>query len=247
MRNFTDEQIAQIKEFVAQEIAKALHKCNTTEECFNQAVAPRPLGVWCLTENYHRAIKPTKWEEQNNGEQCIGIGVVTEETAYIVNLKPSPALPLGSPKVTEYPDICYDKDTFDNEGVTKAFLEAQASSEEDVFYWADDKRYPYIGCPAIDNLPASIVSSSGTINWVLPTLATMKDMSERIGDINAAIFAVGGIVVSPYYHWTCTVNEDDKERAFVVYSDDGSTYYFNLYYSGGVRAVSAFHFENFNF
>lgn len=246
MRNFTDEQIAQIKEFVAQEIAKALHKCNTTEECFNQAVAPRPLGVWCLTENY-RALQPTKWKEQNNGEQCIGIGVITVKNAYIVSLMPTPSLPLGSPKVTEYPDICYDEETYDNEAVTEAFLEAQTSSEEDVFYWADDKRYPYIGCPAIDNLPASIVSSSGTINWVLPTLATMKDMSERIGDINAAIFAVGGIVVSPYYHWTCTVNEDDKERAFVVGSINGYTINDYMNNDLNVRAVSAFHFENFNF
>lgn len=242
---FTDEQIAQIKEIVAQAMAEASHKCNTTEECFNQAVAPRPLGVWCLTENY-RAIKPTKWEEQNNGEQCIGIGVVTEETAYIVNLKPSPALPLGSPKVTEYPDICYDKETFDNEGVTEAFLEAQTSSKEDVFYWADDKRYPYIGCPAINNLPAPIMSSFGTINWVLPTLATMKDIASRIGDINAAIFAVGGIVISPYYHWTCTVNKDDKESAFVVYSDYGA-YINDMDNVSSVLAVSAFHFENFNF
>lgn len=246
MGKFTDEQIAQIKEMIAQAIAEASHKCNTSEECSDKAVAPRPLGVWCLTENY-RAIKPTKWEEQNNGEQCIGIGVVTEETAYIVSLMPTPSLPLGSPKVTEYPDICYDEETYDNEAVTEAFLEAQTSSEEDVFYWADDKRYPYIGCPAIDNLPASIVSSSGTINWVLPTLATMKDIASRIGDINAAIFAVGGIVVSPYYHWTCTVNKDDKESAFVVRSDYGDASYNYMFYNFNVRAVSAFHFENFNF
>ena len=246
MRNFTDEQIAQIKEFVAQEIAKALHKCNTTEEeCSDKAVAPRPLGVWCLTEN--RAIKPTEWEQHNNGELCIGIGVVTEETAYIVNLKPSPALPLGSPKVTEYPDICYDKETFDNEAVTEAFLEAQETCEENVFYWADDKRYPYNGCSAINNLTAPIVCSSGTINWVLPTLATMKDISSRIGDINAAIFAVGGIVISPYYHWTCTVNEDDKDSAFVVYSYDGGVLNDSMNNNNNVLAVSAFHFENFNF
>jgi hypothetical protein len=247
MGKFTDEQIAQIKEFVAQEIAKALHKCNTTEEaCSNKAVAPRPLGVWCLTENY-RAIKPTEWEKQNNGEQCIGIGVVTKKTAYIVSLEPSPSLPLGSTKVTEYPDICYDKETFNNEAVTEAFLEAQTSCEEDVFYWANDKRYPYKGCPAINNLPAPIMSSFGTINWVLPTHATMKNIASRIGDINAAIFAVGGIVVSPYYHWTCTVKKDDKESAFVVSSSDGSVSHYGMDYDYDVRGVSAFHFENFNF
>lgn len=246
MGKFTDEQIAQIKEMIAQAIAEASHKCNTSEECSDKAVAPRPLGVWCLTENY-RAIKPTKWEEQNNGEQCIGIGVVTEETAYIVSLMPTPSLPLGSPKVTEYPDICYDEETYDNEAVTEAFLEAQTSCEEDVFYWANDKRYPYRDCPAINNLPAPIMSSFGTISWVLPTLATMKDMSERIGDINAAIFAVGGIVVSPYYHWTCTVNKDDKECAFVASSSNGYTGNNSMYISNDVRAVSAFHFENFNF
>ncbi|MBR2031107.1 MAG: hypothetical protein IKJ08_07105 [Alistipes sp.] len=249
MAKFSDEQIAQINEIVAQAIAAANScKCNaiTDEECSDKEVAPRPLGVWCLTENY-RAIKPMEWEKQNNGEQCIGIGVLTDKTAYIVSLMPTPSLPLGSTKVTEYPDICYDKETFDNEAVTEAFLEAQTSCEGDVFYWADDKRYPYRDCPAINNLPAPITSSFGTISWVLPTLATMKDIASRIGDINAAIFAVGGIVVSPYYHWTCTVNKDDKESAFIVGSDDGLVISYSMYDDYNVRAVSAFHFENFKF
>lgn len=249
MTKFSDEQIAQIKEIVVQAIAAANScKCNaiTDDECSDKEVAPRPLGVWCLTENY-RAIKPMEWEKQNNGEQCIGIGVLTDKTAYIVSLMPTPSLPLGSTKVTEYPDICYDKETFDNEAVTEAFLEAQTSCEGDVFYWADDKRYPYRDCPAIDNLPAPITSSFGTISWVLPTLATMKDIASRIGDINAAIFAVGGIVISPYYHWTCTVNKDDKESAFIVFSNYGDVDNINVYRSSYVRAVSAFHFENFKF
>ena len=249
MTKFNDEQIAQIKEIVAQAIAAANScKCNaiTDDECSDKAVAPRPLGVWCLTENY-RAIKPMEWEKQNNGEQCIGIGVITDKTAYIVSLMPIPSLPLGSTKVTEYPDICYDKETYNNEAVTEAFLEAQTSCKDDVFYWADDKRFPYRDCPAIDNLPAPITSSFGTISWVLPTLATMKDIASRIVDINAAIFAVGGIVVSPYYHWTCTVNKDDKESAFIVDSYDGSVRSRNMYRSCYVRAVSAFQFENFKF
>ena len=249
MTKFNNEQIAQIKEIVAQAIAAANScKCNaiTDEECSDKEVAPRPLGVWCLTENY-RAIKPTEWEKQNNGEQCIGIGVVTDKTAYIVSLMPTPSLPLGSTKVTEYPDICYDKETFDNEAVTEAFLEAQTSCEEDVFYCANDKRYPYRDCPAIDNLPAPIPSSFGTISWVLPTLATMKDIASRIADINAAIFAVGGIVVSPYYNWTCTVKKDDKESAFVVDSSYGNVRNYGMCSNNIVRAVSAFHFENFKF
>ena len=248
-KKFSDEQIAQIKEIVAQAIAAANScKCNaiTDDECSDKEVAPRPLGVWCLTENY-RAIKPTDWEKQNNGEQCIGIGVITDKTAYIVSLMPTPSLPLGSTKVTEYPDICYDKETFDNEAVTEAFLDAQASCKEDVFYWANDKRYPYRDCPAIDNLPTPIISSFGTITWVLPTLATMKDIASRIGDINAAIFAVGGIVVSPYYHWTCTVNKGDKESAFVVGSNYGIVGSNDMSNGLNVRAVSAFQFENFKF
>ena len=249
MAKFSNEQIAQIKEIVARAIAEAFScKCNaiTCEECSDKEVAPRPLGVWCLTENY-RAIKPMEWKKQNNGEQCIGIGVITDKTAYIVSLMPTPSLPLGSTKVTEYPDICYDKETFDNEAVTEAFLEAQTSCEDDVFYWAGDKRYPYRDCPAIDNLPAPITSSFGTISWVLPTFATMKDIASRIGDINAAIFAVGGIVISPYYHWTCTVNKEDKECAFVVGSYDGDVSDDGMSNGSNVRAVSAFHFENFKF
>lgn len=249
MKKFNNEQIAQIKEIVAQAIAEAYScKCNaiTDDECSDKAISSRPLGVWCLTENY-RAIKPTEWEKQANGEQCIGIGVITEKTAYIVSLIPTPSLPLGSTKVTKYPDICYDKETYDNEAVTEAFLEAQTSCEEDVFYWADDKRYPFRDCPAIDNLPAPIMSSFGTISWVLPTLATMKDIASRIADINAAIFAVWGIVISPYYHWTCTVNKDDKESAFVVRSYDGNVLSDSMLNYYDVRAVSAFHFENFKF
>ena len=249
MAKFSNEQIAQIKEIVAQAIAEAFScKCNaiTDDECSDKAVVPRPLGVWCLTENY-RAIKPMEWEKQNNGEQCIGIGVITDKTAYIVSLIPTPSLPLGSTKVTEYPDICYDKETYDNEAVTEAFLEAQTSCEEDVCYWANDKRFPYRDCPAIDNFPAPIMSSFGAISWVLPTLATMKDIASRIGDINAAIFAVGGIVISPYYHWTCTVNKNGKESAFIVCSYDGIVGSNDMLNNSSVRAVSAFHFENFKF
>lgn len=238
---FTTEQIAQIKEIIAEVMAQ-----NTCRCCDVETTAPRPLGVWCLTENY-RAIKPADWESMNNGEHCIGIGVVTEQTAYIVSLSPCQSLPLGSTKVTDYPAICYDKETYDNEAVTSAFLEAQCSGKEDVSYWSDDKRFPYRDCPSIDLLPDPIVNSFGVISWVLPTLATMKDIAARIEDINDAIFTVGGMVISPYYHWTCTVNQDDKECAFVVSTGSGYVYNGNMRNSSDVRAVSAFHFENFKF
>ena len=241
MSKFTTEQIAQIKEIIAEVMAQ-----NTCRCCDVETTAPRPLGVWCLTENY-RAIKPTKWESMNNGEHCIGIGVVTEQTAYIVSLSPCQSLPLGSTKVTDYPAICYDKETYDNEAVTSAFLEAQVNSKEDVNYWADDKRFPYRDCPAIDLLPDPIANSFGVISWVLPTLATMKDIAQRIADINAAMFAVGGMAISPYYHWTCTVNQDDKECALIVYTSRGFVNYSSMSYNGNVRSVSAFHFEDFKF
>ena len=114
-------------------------------------------------------------------------------------------------------------------------------------YWADDKRFPYRDYPAIDLLPEPIANSFGVISWVLPTLATMKDIAKRIADINAAIFAVGGMTISPYSHWTCTVNEDDKECAFVVDTGNGYVYSNSMYYYNYVRAVSAFHFEDFRF
>lgn len=241
MREFTTEQIAQIKEIIAEVMAKNACRC-----CDVETTAPRPVGVWCLTENY-RAIKPAEWESKNNGEHCIGIGVVTEQTAYIVSLSPCQSLPLGSTKVTDYPAICYDKETYDNEAVTSAFLEAQCSGKEDVSYWSNDKRFPYRDCPAIDLLPDPIVNSFGVISWVLPTLATMKDIAARIADINAAIFTVGGMVISSYYHWTYTVNQDDKECAFVVNASNGYVYCTHMYYGNLVRAVSAFHFEDFKF
>ena len=241
MGKFTTEQVAQIKEIIAEVMVQ-----NTCRCCDVETTAPRPLGVWCLTENY-RAIKPGEWESKNNGEHCIGIGVVTEQTAYIVSLSPCQSLPLGSTKVTDYPAICYDKETYDNEAVTSAFLEAQANGKEDVNYWCDDKRFPCRDCPAIDLLPDPIVNNFGVISWVLPTLATMKDIAKRIADINAAIFAVGGMVISPYYHWTCTVNQDEKVCAFVVITSNGYVNDNVMYIYGSVRAVSAFHFENFKF
>lgn len=241
MSKFTTEQITQIKEIIAEVMTQ-----NTCRCCDVETTAPRPIGVWCLTENY-RAIKPAKWESMNNGEHCIGIGVVTEQTAYIVSLSPCQLLPLGSTKVTVYPSICYDKETYDNEAATSAFLEAQVSGKDEVNYWNDDKRFPYRDCPAIDLLPDPIVNSFGIISWVLPTLATMKDIAARIADINAAIFTVGGMVIFPYYHWTCTVNQDNKECAFIVSTSIGnvSNDDVNFYYN--VRAVSAFHFEDFKF
>lgn len=242
MSKFTTEQIAQIKEIIAEFMAKNTCRCCDATE----TTAPRPLGVWCLTENY-RAIKPTEWEGKNNGEHCIGIGVVTEHTAYIVSLSPCQSLPLGSTKVTKYPAICYDKETYDNEAVTSAFLEAQANCKEEVSYWCDDKSFPYRDCPAIDLLLDPIANSFVVIGWVLPTLATMKDIAQRIADINAAIFAVGGMVISPYYHWTCTVNQDDKESAFVVHANFESVSSDDVDCSSYVRAVSAFPFEDFKF
>ena len=242
MSKFTKEQIAQIKEIIAEVMAQNTCRCCDATE----TTAPRPLGVWCLTENY-RAVKPTEWEDKNNGEHCIGIGVVTEQTAYIVSLSPCQSLPLGSTKVTGYPAICYDKETYDNEAVTSAFLEAQCSGKEDVSYWADDKSFPYRDCPAIDLLPDPIVNSFGVIGWVLPTLATMKDIAQRIADINAAMFAVGGMAISPYYHWTCTVNQDNKECGFIVSTINAIVISLNMIFNYDVRAVSAFHFENFKF
>lgn len=241
MEKFTTEQIAQIKEIIAEVMVE-----NTCRCCDVETTAPRPLGVWCLTENY-RAVKSTEWESMNNGEHCIGIGVVTEQTAYIVSLSPCQSLPLGSTKVTNYPAICYDKETYDNLAVTNAFLEAQVNCKEEVSYWCDDKRFPYRDCPAIDLLPEPIANSFGVIGWVLPTLATMKDIAKRIAYINAAIFAVGGMVISPYYHWTCTVNQDDKECAFVVSTSYGRVINNSMYSCYNVRAVSAFHFEDFKF
>lgn len=241
MSKFTTEQIAQIKEIIAEVMTQ-----NTCRCCDVETTAPRPIGVWCLTESY-RAIKPADWESMNNGEHCIGIGVVTEQTAYIVSLSPCQSLPLGSTKVTVYPSICYDKETYDNEVATSAFLEAQVSGKDEVNYWNDDKRFPYRDCPAIDLLPDPIVNSFGIISWVLPTLATMKDIAARIADINAAIFTVGGMVIFPYYHWTCTVNQDNKECGFVVSTLYGLVYSISMRDDIYVRAVSAFHFEDFKF
>lgn len=59
MSKFTTEQIAQIKEIIADVMAENTCRCCDATE----TTAPRPLGVWCLTENY-RAIQPEDWESR---------------------------------------------------------------------------------------------------------------------------------------------------------------------------------------
>jgi hypothetical protein len=55
------------------------------------------------------------------------------------------------------------------------------------------------------------------------------------------------MAISPYYHWTCTVNQDDKDCAIVVGTNLGGVGSISMNNDYYVRAVSAFHFEDFKF
>ena len=190
----------------------------------------RPLGVWCLTAD-KRAVKAEDWDSKH---PSIGVGVVTEKTAFIVHLEPQAALPFGSTSVKEYDDIVYDTETYDNITATDCIDDAHDGVHGSI--WDNDK-YPFVGSPAAEYC----LKQGGA----LPTLATAKEIAANIKPINEAMVTVGGAVVCGWL-WTSTVKKDNHS-AFVV-----NTYYGDVHDdyrtdSHNARAVSAFHFEDFKF
>lgn len=197
---------------------------------FGKTLFSRPLGVWCLTKD-KKAVKATEW---NDSYTPLAVGVVTDDTAFMVHLEPQAAVPFGSTDVKEYDDIVYDTETFDNCTATNAIFLAHNGVKGEV--WNDDK-FPFVGSPAT----AYCAKCGGD----LPTLATAKVIAEHITDINKAMFQMGGYVVCGWL-WTSTLKKDNN-TAFVVGTSNGyviSEDRSDLYYA---RAVSAFHFEDFEF
>lgn len=196
-------------------------------------------GVWILTED-RRALTVDAYESLEDKPLPIGVGVSTPETAFIVSGLPTVVLPFGAKSVRGYDAIAYNEDTYDNEAATAAIRKAHSGIE---FNISNDERFPAIGAPAADYCPDDWAG----LEWSLPTLATLKVMSRDIAIINKALYAAGLPVLLPGYHWTSTVNRDNEDTAFVVFLDRGyvcrSGQIDYLY----VRAVSAFHFEDFEF
>lgn len=190
----------------------------------------RPLGVWCLTKD-NKAVKPEDWEEEY---EALGVGVITDKTAFIVLPTPQAALPFGSTSVEKYDDIVYDEETYDSAAATDCIDEAHSGVNGKV--WDNDK-LPFVGAPAV----AYCLKQGG----YLPTLATAKEIAANIKSINEAMLAIGGYVVCGWL-WTSTIKKSNS-YAFVVttgyggVSDEGRCNYYDA------RAVSAFHFENFEF
>lgn len=195
-----------------------------------QDLIGRPIGVWCLTSN-DRAVKAENW---NPNDTAIGVGVITEDTAFIVSLKPQAALPFGSIDVKKYDDIVYDEDTYDNHTATTSVMNAHSGIKGKT--WNNDK-FPFIGAPAAEYC----IRQFGA----LPTLATAKEITNNIKAINEAMLAVGGTVVCGWL-WTSTIKKDNH-CAFVVNTLNGFVYNEFRYTSNYARAVSAFHLEDFKF
>ncbi len=210
------------------------------EEHFGKlAFKENPQGVWILTED-RRALTVDAYEALEDKPLSIGVGVSTKETAFIVSPFTTQALPFGAKSVTDYENIVYDKETYDNEAVTDAVRRAHNGVEFNI--WNDD-RFPACGAPAADSCPDECFG----LRWVLPTLATLKVLNREIKGVNKALYTAGLPVVLPGWHWSSTVNQQDKDTAFVVDLKYG--YVFNSYQTNSnyVRAVSAFHFEDFEF
>lgn len=191
----------------------------------------RPLGVWCLTTD-KKAVKPDDWD--SNRHKPMGVGVITENTAFIVLPAPQAALPFGSTDVEKYDDIVYDEETYDNAAATDCIDTVHQDIEGFVY---DDKRFPFVGAPAVE----FCIQQGGA----LPTLATAKEIASNIGAINEAMRIIGGAVVCGWL-WTSTVKKSNN-CAFVVDTDDGFVTNESRYCTFHARAVSAFHFEDFEF
>lgn len=191
----------------------------------------RPLGVWCLTTD-KKALKAEEWD--SNRHKPMGVGVITEKTAFIVLPAPQAALPFGSTDVEKYDDIVYDEETYDNAAATDCIDTAHQDIEGFVY---DDKRFPFVGAPSAEYC----IQQGGA----LPTLATAKEIASNIGAINEAMRIIGGAVVCGWL-WTSTVKKSNN-CAFVVDTGDGSVTDDRRSVSNDARAVSAFHFEDFEF
>ena len=190
----------------------------------------RPLGVWCLTKA-NKAVNPEDWKEEY---EALGVGVITDKTAFIVLPTPQAALPFGSTSVEEYDDIVYDEETYDSAAATDCIDEAHSGVNSKV--WGDDK-LPFVGAPAAEYC----LKQGG----YLPTLATAKEIAANIKSINEAMLAIGGYVVCGWL-WTSTIKKSNC-CAFVVSTYCGLVNYEDRYRINNARAVSAFHFENFEF
>lgn len=190
----------------------------------------RPIGVWCLTKD-KRAIKPENWDD---GCKPLGVGVITEDTSFMVHLEPQAAVPFGSTDVKKYAGIVYDTKTYDNRSATSAIFLAHNGVRGKM--WDNDK-FPFEGSPAT----AYCAKCGGD----LPTLATANVIAEHIKDINEAMLSMGGSVVCGWL-WTSTV-KPYNHCAFVVLTNNGLVLIADRLNFNHARAVSAFHFEDFEF
>ena len=190
----------------------------------------RPLGVWCLTKD-NKAVKAEDWKSEY---EALGVGVITDKTAFIVLPTPQAALPFGSTSAEEYDDVVYDEKTYDSAAATDCIAEAHRGVDGEV--WDNDK-LPFVGAPAAEYC----LKQGG----YLPTLATAKEIAANIKSINEAMLAIGGYVVCGWL-WTSTVKKSNS-CAFVVDTYFGSVDNACRFYDNDARAVSAFHFENFEF
>lgn len=190
----------------------------------------RPIGVWCLTED-QKAVKAEDWKSEY---KALGVGVITDKTAFIVLPSPQAAFPFGSTDVEEYDDVVYDEESFDNAAATDCIDEAHNGVAGKMW---DDGKYPFIGAPAAEYC----IKQGGA----LPTLATAKEIAANVKVINEAMMAIGGAVVCGWL-WTSTIKKSDI-CAFVVSTHYGLVLNVNRSNHNYARAVSAFHFENFEF
>ena len=192
----------------------------------------RPLGVWCLSKD-KRAFKASEW---NKTLSPLAVGVVTENTSFMVHLQAQAALPFGSTDVTEYDDIAFDTTTFENEQATQAIIEAH--SEVKGYVWDNDK-FPFYGAPAAEYCDS--------LDGCLPTLATAKELQANIKAINEAMLEMGGDVVCGWL-WTSTLKKSgDSIFAFVVTMNLGHVSSEDRLNTSNARAVSAFDFKEFKF
>ncbi len=203
------------------------------------ALTGRPVGIWCLgVDNTATSIE--KWDKNI---APLGVGVITEDAAFIVAPHASVALQWGAMDKAKS-QLETDQESFDSETATDAMIMAYKGTnyaDEDNVIWDVD------GSPAAEWCRQYSNGDIGVGEWDLPAVAPLKLIYEHRDAINGCLRAIGGWKITNGYHWSSTAHPTDVSRALCVAMLDGYVNFLNKNGTLDVRAVSAFHFENFTF
>lgn len=235
MKNELTAKRADMMELFAEQgkTGKALMK-----KIFGDSVfAERPIGIWCLgVDNTATTIE--KWKK---GVPPLGVGIVTEDAAIIVAPHATVDLQWGCPG-KEKSSLSKDQESFDSKAATDAIIAAYSGVH---YESSSDRIYDVDGSPAAEFCRQYSNGDIGAGEWDLPAIAPLQLIQEYRHAVNDCMKTIGGYKLNSGWYYSST--ERDDNSALCVNMLNGVMLYFDKYTSYYVRAVSAFHFENFTF